>query len=212
MFRIELTDCGKSYNRKWLFKNLDVQFKSGETWAFLGANGSGKSTLALMLSAQVWPTEGKIKWENNGDIIEPTHVFSHISLASPAMELPGEFSLKELVELHGKVKKFNTAAPLDSILSFCEFNSKTADKPLANYSSGMLQRVKLALAAFSETPVLILDEPLTNLDKAGEKLFERMIQTLVKDRILVIASNREDEYKHCSRSLHINPDSSVVLN
>lgn len=212
MLNITLQDCGKSYNRKWLFRHLDISLSSGDTWAFLGANGSGKSTLSLMLSSQVWPVEGSITWELNGKSIPPEHVFSICALASPAMELPGEYNLKELVSLHGRAKPFKSGYGLEQMMELCGFDARTSQKPLISFSSGMLQRVKLALAAFSDTPLLILDEPLTNLDKAGEKVYTSILEQHTAGRLLVVASNREDEYRYCNRSLRIRPDASVALN
>lgn len=208
--RITLENCGKSYNRQWLFRNLSCTLQQGEKWAFLGSNGSGKSTLTLILAAQVWPTEGSIKWETQGKNIDPSQVFSHIALASPALELPEEFSLKEMVDMQGRLKPFSIVNPLEAIAQLCEFNAKTLVKPVANFSSGMKQRVKLCLAAMAQTPILVLDEPLTNLDKAGAVVFEKILENYTQNRLLVIASNRQDEYGICDKFLTIKSDGVVA--
>src|SRR5688572_5480355 len=104
--QIEFKNCGKSYHRNWLFRHLDATFALGEKWAFLGANGSGKSTLTLMLAAQVWPTEGDVLWNKDANKIESSSVFSVISLASPAMELPEEFSVSEIISMQSRAKPF----------------------------------------------------------------------------------------------------------
>jgi ABC-type multidrug transport system ATPase subunit len=209
--KISLQDCGKSFNRKWLFKDLNCTLEAGESWAFLGPNGSGKSTLCLLLAGQVWPTEGGINWEYNGKNIERNHIFSLIALASPAMELPEEFSLAEVIAMHGRVKPFSVADAQKELLELCGFAKGVLQKPILNFSSGMKQRVKLAIAAMSDTPLLLLDEPLTNLDKAGLDVYENIRKNYCTNRLVVVASNREDEYKNCSRSLRIMPDGSVAL-
>lgn len=208
---IELNNCGKSYNRQWLFRNVNCQLKTGEKWAFLGPNGSGKSTLSLMLAAQVWPTEGNIHWQTETGKMDAHKVFSQIALASPAMELPEEFSLTEIIEMHTRAKPFAVENPLQTMASLCGFDQKTLKKSVGNFSSGMKQRVKLCLAAFSKTPVLLLDEPLTNLDTAGNKVFEKIIDSYTHDRLLVIASNREDEYYACNKYIKIEPGGSVIV-
>lgn len=183
----------------------------GEKWAVLGSNGSGKSTLALMVAAQVWPTEGEVKWTQNDTEIDPQKVFSFVSLASPAMELQEEFTLNEIIEMHGRIKPFSSPNALEEIAELCKFDSVTCNKEVGNYSSGMLQRVKLCLAAFTDTPVLILDEPLSNLDGAGHELFEQILENFTQNRLLLIASNNEAEYRSCNRYLRLLAGGSVVV-
>lgn len=211
-FRISLSDCGKSFNRTWIFRNLTAEFKSGEKWAFLGANGSGKSTLSLLLAGQVIPSEGKVTHFINGVEIAQENVFSYVSLASPAMELPEEFSIEEVLDFHSSMKPMLMSNPAETLAELCQFTPKTMKKPISSFSSGMKQRVKLCIAVFSNTPVLVLDEPLTNLDQQGEILLNNLIENYTDKRLLIIASNRMDEYKYCNLSLTIQKDASVVLN
>lgn len=203
MMEITLNNCGKSYNRKWLFQNLNLTFKQNEKWAILGANGSGKSTIGLMLCGQVWPTEGSINTIINGKKIPQDQMFAYSSLASPAMELPGEFSLTEICNLQAKAKPFVVENTLDRIKEICGFDNKTANKPLYTFSSGMLQRVKLMLAAFANTPVLILDEPLSNLDDAGHQVYQTILDQYCNNRLLIVASNRLEEHAICPNQLTI---------
>ena len=78
-----------------------------------------------------------------------------------------------------------------------------ADKPIADYSSGMKQRVKLAQAIFSDTPVLLLDEPCSNLDQQGVGQYNSWIEQYSKDRLVIIASNDEREYHFCKERIRI---------
>jgi ABC-type multidrug transport system ATPase subunit len=70
-------------------------------------------------------------------------------------------------------------------------------KQIRYFSSGMKQRLKLAQAFFSNTPVLLLDEPCTNLDKEGVALYRSLLDNYTKDRIVIISSNDPVEYAHC---------------
>jgi ABC-type multidrug transport system ATPase subunit len=67
----------------------------------------------------------------------------------------------------------------------------------------MKQRVKLAQAIFADAPVLMLDEPCTNLDKAGIDLYNKMIQDFCKEKIIIIASNDPNEYSFCTNKINI---------
>lgn len=199
MFSIRIRQCGKSYNRKWLFRHIDLDMHTGEKWALLGPNGSGKSTFCLMLAGQVFPTEGSLQREFQGDPIDDTDTYKHVSLASPAMELPPEQNVLELMAFHKRMKPMRMAHPEAVLAEICNFDAGTMKNPIQNFSSGMKQRVKLCLAAFSDTPLLILDEPLSNLDAAGILLYDQILQEYTRDRLLVIASNREDEYAICDK-------------
>jgi ABC-type bacteriocin/lantibiotic exporter with double-glycine peptidase domain len=67
----------------------------------------------------------------------------------------------------------------------------------------MKQRLKLALAVFSDTPLLLLDEPLTNLDKTGEDFFQSLIEKHTSNRLVVVAGNREEEFSFCRKKIQI---------
>lgn len=209
--KVSFKDCGKSFNRQWLFRNVNCAFNVNEKWAFLGSNGSGKTTLTMLIAAQTWPTEGAIQWDYNNQTLQAAQAFSIVSLASPAMELPEEFNLKEIISSHAALKPFSIQNPLDALAELCEFDHKTLMKPIANFSSGMKQRVKLCLAAFTDTPILILDEPLTNLDKSGALVFQNILDNYTQNRLLIIASNREDEYGICNRFIQLSPGGHVEI-
>jgi ABC-type multidrug transport system ATPase subunit len=67
----------------------------------------------------------------------------------------------------------------------------------------MKQRVKLAQAIFSDTPFLLLDEPCTNLDEAGVKLYNQLINDYCKNRLVIVSSNDEIEYQFCNQRINI---------
>jgi ABC-type multidrug transport system ATPase subunit len=203
VFSIILKDCGKSFNRMWLFRSLNASFHSGEKWAILGPNGSGKSTLGLLLCGQLTPTEGEVEYVNNNVAVPPNNLHRFVSLTSPALELNEDMNTQEIFDLHHKLKPFQTENAAGVFASMAGFDDKTMRKPLTTFSSGMKQRVKLALATMSDTPLLILDEPFTNLDKDGEKFFYALTEKYAQNRLLMIASNREEEYAMCNRQINL---------
>ncbi len=68
----------------------------------------------------------------------------------------------------------------------------------------MKQRVKLAQCIFSDTAIVLLDEPCTNLDTEGIALYHRLINDHCKDRLVVVSSNDEVEYKFCRQKINIS--------
>ncbi len=214
--KIIFQDCGKNYHRTWLFRHLNLELELVDTkiplrLAVLGGNGSGKSTLTLLISGQIKPTEGSIEWlDIQSKSISSTEWYKQIALASPALELPEEFTLKEWFDFHQSVKGFAEGVTLDHLISVCGFSSNTKSKALLTFSSGMKQRVKLCMALMGTESLVILDEPLTNLDISGKKLYEDLLQTYLGNRALIVASNREDEYKaYCNQFLDVSQISAV---
>lgn len=200
MFSIRLSDCGKSFNRRWLFRQVSTEFHSGEQCAILGPNGSGKSTFTLMLAAQLLPTEGSCRWYDGDREISLDQVHHYVSLASPGMELPDEFSATELFRFHGRMKAMLTPDPLATFQELTGFDQATLRKPIGHFSSGMKQRLKLGLAIMTDAPVLILDEPFTNLDRSGETFVTDLLEQFGQNRLILVASNREAEYAFCNRT------------
>ena len=76
------------------------------------------------------------------------------------------------------------------------------NKQIRHFSSGMKQRLKLALAIFSEAPILLLDEPCSNLDKEGYALYHELINKYALHKLIIVGSNDTQEYDFCTK--HIN--------
>src|SRR5690606_36763966 len=77
------------------------------------------------------------------------------------------------------------------------------NKPLRHFSSGMKQRVKLALACCSAAPIVLLDEPTSNLDQAGTAWYLDLIDATKADRLLIVCSNQEREYGFCEDAIQV---------
>ena len=71
------------------------------------------------------------------------------------------------------------------------------------YSSGMKQRVKLAQAIFSDTPIILLDEPCTNLDETGYELYYSLVNQYCNNRLVIVSSNEKAEYSFCKKIINI---------
>jgi ABC-type multidrug transport system ATPase subunit len=199
---IHLQNVGKRYRLDWIFRGVDFSFKNGERYAILGPNGSGKSTLLKVLSGHLSPSKGSVSFEKQGQKIEPDVVYRQVSYAAPYIELIEEFTLEEALKFHAKLKPlmpgFNPAK-LYELLAL----PRTRTKEIRFFSSGMKQRVKLALAVCSDTPVLLLDEPATNLDLQGIEWYKNLIADYASDRLVVIASNDPHDGDFCPVHLKI---------
>jgi ABC-type multidrug transport system ATPase subunit len=197
--KIILSDAGKRFNREWIFRHFDYSFHSSRAYAITGANGSGKSTLLQFIAGALMPTEGKISYYVQHD--KPAQEFySLLSIAAPYLETIEEMTANEFFRFHHSFKPLLDSHSIPQILDRVGLR-EAADKQIRYYSSGMKQRVKLAQAFFSDTPVILLDEPTTNLDSHGVALYHELVQEYCGSRLLIVSSNDPLEYSFCKTVL-----------
>jgi ABC-type multidrug transport system, ATPase component len=200
--QIILKNIGRRFNRDWIFRGVDYTFNQGETYAILGSNGSGKSTLLAILNGSLAPSDGEINYTKGDDKIEVSEVFNYLSLAAPYLELIEEFSLSEMIDFHFKFKSYKPGIDKAAVIALLNLPGN-ANKLIKYFSSGMKQRLKLALAFCADTPVLMLDEPTSNLDAQGVEWYLNLVQQFAAGRLTVICSNQEHEYSFCQHRLSI---------
>lgn len=183
----------KRFNREWVFKNFTFEFHEGNTYAIVGPNGSGKSTLLQVLWGQVPPTSGTLTYRSKTETIPVEEISTKVSIATPYMDLIEELTLMELLTFHFKLKKIRNNIPLKELLKIMYLGG-AQDKYLGNFSSGMRQRVKLGLAFYTESDMIFLDEPGTNLDDHAFEWYIDQLKKLPKNSLVLIASNNPSEY------------------
>ena len=188
---------------------MDLELSVGNNYAILGANGSGKSTLLQVIAGNQLASEGKISYFSSKDPssalreISAEEIYTQLSLASPYLELIEEFTLDECVRFHGKFKKFrNGLGPAELIEA--AYLTEAKNKNIKDLSSGMKQRVRLALAILGDTPLLLLDEPCSNLDARGVEWYKKLVADNKADRLIIVCSNEQkDEYEFCEQQIRL---------
>ena len=200
---ITLQNIGRRFNRDWIFRGVDYTFNSGQAYAILGPNGSGKSTLLQVLNASLTPSAGTINYTFQDKSVEATEVFTHLSLAAPYLELIEEFTLTEMVDFHFKFKQYKPGIDKKELIGLLSL-AKSENKLIRYFSSGMKQRLKLILAFCADTPILMLDEPTSNLDTQGVDWYLGLVEQFAHNRLTIVCSNQEHEYSFCNERLSIS--------
>lgn len=200
--QVVVQNAGKRFNRDWIFRRLSFTFTSGQAYAITGPNGSGKSTFLQAVTGAVNITEGTIEYVENNTAVPSEGMHRYMAIAAPYLELIEEMTAKEFLAFHQTFKPFIEALSIDDILKQVEL-ADAADKQIRYYSSGMKQRVKLAQAIFSNVPVVLLDEPCTNLDASGYSLYHKLIEQHCTQRLVLVSSNDINEYDFCTTRLSI---------
>lgn len=203
---MRLFNTGKRFNREWIFRKCSYTFNSGKSYAITGPNGSGKSTLLQVIAGAILHNEGTIEFQRTTDhgpqTTDEAHHYRNISIAAPYLELIEEMTAKEMLEFHSGFKPLISTLSIEEILKTVGLEN-AIHKQIRYFSSGMKQRLKLAQAFFSDTPVLLLDEPTTNLDADGIALYQSLISYYTKHRLVIVSSNVKQEYDFCEEVIEI---------
>lgn len=201
--QITLNNVGKRFNREWIFRHCSYQFQQGKTYAITGSNGSGKSTLLQVVSGSLTHNEGTIDIKDRQQQkIAPELLYTNISIAAPYLELIEEMTAKEMLDFHAQFKPLTSTISIPEILQTVGLQN-AINKQIRYYSSGMKQRLKLAQAFFSDTNILLLDEPTTNLDADGTALYHHLIKNYTQNKLVIVSSNDKQEYDFCEEVIKI---------
>lgn len=200
---ISLTGAGKRFNRDWIFRKWDAEFTHVHSYVILGGNGSGKSTALRTLLGYAPLSEGKLTYRMDGADLPFAKAYRTMSFCSPYLELYEELTVKEMARFHFSLKAARPGIDPSDISDLIQLSS-AADRPVKHLSSGMKQRLRLGLALFSDTAVVFLDEPTSNLDRRGVHWYRDTVEHTIDQRLFIVASNQqEEEYFFCSQQIHI---------
>lgn len=202
LFTISLDNIGRRFNRDWIFRGVNYTFSAGGSYAILGPNGSGKSTLLQVINGSLGASSGKISYELDAQPLSVENIYQHLSLATPYLELIEDFSLNEMIDFHFKFKTYLPGINKAEMVELLNLKG-SANKLIKYFSSGMKQRLKLILAFCSDTAILMLDEPTSNLDTQGIDWYLSLVERFAKNRLTIVGSNQLHEYDFCSHRLQI---------
>jgi len=197
---ITLEQVSKRYAREWILKQFSYTFRAGVCYGIEGRNGSGKSTLLRLLSGHLSPTRGRLCFSHGQQPLKVEEIYPLLSYVGPYIDLLEELSLAEMLQFHFRCKPLRpglSVAALTQVLGL----EKAASRPISTFSSGMKQRVCLGLALWSDTPLLLLDEPTSTLDAEAAAWFQTQLAIHKTDRLVVIATNDPSDLQQCSERL-----------
>jgi ABC-type multidrug transport system ATPase subunit len=203
LISVQIDSLGKKFGSEWIFRNIFFEISPNDKVVVLGGNGSGKSTLLQILSGFVTPNEGAVSYSLNNIPVEESKLKDHVSFASPYLQLVDDFTLLEMVEHATVFKPFKNKLSVKDVIALIELDH-AKNKFVRQLSSGMRQRLKLGLAILADTPLLLLDEPVSNLDRDAINWYKSILQKYSEGRTIIVCSNNiEDEYFLCKRSLDV---------
>jgi ABC-type multidrug transport system ATPase subunit len=198
---IQLEGVGKKFYQRWLFRDIDHDFGAMPHLALVGPNGSGKSTLLRIIAGQLAASEGRVRCTYRTLPLSLSQLYAHLSWSGPYIEPYPELTLREHLDLHFRFRRCLLPDHRD-LIDLLDLQAHR-DKPLLRYSSGMLQRVKVGTALFTQANLLLLDEPTSNMDPGNAARMLSLIKAYTQDRLFVLASNLDREYEPFERIIRL---------
>ncbi len=186
---IQISELSKAFGRSEVVRNLSVRINEGEVFSFLGPNGSGKTTTLKCLVGLIKPNSGKILVDGVDIIENPRKARESMSYLPQRVAIPDNLTSREVLAFYCWLRKLPEGR-IEETLAATQFNfNGFADKQAATLSGGMLQRLGLAIASLPDVPILVLDEPMVNLDPEGTILFRKFLVGLKRQGKTILFSS-----------------------
>lgn len=194
-----VNQVSKEFGRRSVFNNVSLSIGGGTCFGIFGANGSGKSTLLQIIGGIQRASSGSVQFSTNGIVVSASDLPFQCGLVAPYLRIYEEFSPIELMHIHARLRgRVLLEQEANVVLKRVGIYGRRSD-PIRDFSSGLLQRVLLALAVHLSPPLLLLDEPSVTMDADGRACVENEIQLHTSSGgIVILASNDEKEKMICT--------------
>ena len=170
---ISVQHLTKRFGKFTAVDGVSLEIKEGEIFALLGPNGSGKTTTMKSLVGLVKPTSGKILLNGIDVQMHPKEAKMAASYLPQRVVFPENLTAREIVRFFARLRGV-PQTKADEVLEKARFNG-FSDKPVSEFSGGMIQRLGLAVISLPNAQILLLDEPTASLDPQGVKRFREFV-------------------------------------
>jgi heme exporter protein A len=201
-FELRAEKLTQKFNNRRVWRDIALSVKNGETLGITGNNGSGKTTLLRALAGLLTPTSGTITCVVDGNNIPNDEIVRYVGFVAPYLTLYEEFTPLELMHFLAQMRGDTfSSTRADELLQQFQLTERR-NEAMRSFSSGMKQRCKYLCALQHKPPLLILDEPMTNLDATGIETVEEAIKAhQTSHGALLIATNDARDLGLCSSTL-----------
>jgi heme exporter protein A len=187
---VEFRGVSKRFGNRSVLTAVSGTLQPGRVLVVAGPNGAGKSTLLNILAGLLRPSRGDVVYHAGDGPLPRARWFEHIGMASPDMSVYEELSAIENLSFFARLRGLHLdQATMSRLLEGLGLPPREHARPVATYSSGMKQRVKLAQAVLHEPPVLLLDEPSSNLDEGGHEIVADLVARFRQRAAVAVATN-----------------------
>jgi heme exporter protein A len=187
---VEFKGVGKRFGNRSALAAVSGTLRQGQVLVVAGPNGSGKSTLLNILAGLLRPSRGEVVYRDGDGPLPRARWFERLGMAAPDMSVYEELSAVENLRFFARLRGLHREeAALRALLEELGLPPREQTRAVGTYSSGMKQRVKLAQAVLHEPPVLLLDEPSSNLDESGHEVVAALVARFRERAAVAVATN-----------------------
>ena len=194
MISLSLSNIKKFFNNRKVIDNISLDLSSPFCLGITGKNGAGKSTLIKIIAGVLEPSYGKVEYKLGNKKTTLSQLLPKIGFAAPYLNLYDEFTALENIIIYDEIRGLRKKeADYSEILKKIDLFERRRDL-LKTFSSGMKQRLKIAVAISNNPSLLLLDEPSQNLDESGIQMVHDVVNEYKKKSIVIVCSNDKNDY------------------
>jgi ABC-2 type transport system ATP-binding protein len=187
---VEARGLVKRYGELTAVDNVDLSVQTGDVYGYLGPNGAGKTTSLRMLLGLIRPDEGNAKLFGRDPLIDGARALDGVAGFVEAPQFYPYFTGRKNLELLAAFDGNGARGRIDEVLELVELLDRAGDR-VGGYSHGMRQRLGIAGALLRQPRLLLLDEPATGLDPAGNRDMRELVRRLASEGITVVLSSHQ---------------------
>ena len=206
--KLEIQNISFSYLENKLFDRFSYKFEIGKIYGLVGESGSGKSTLLKIIMGFISPNSGKItingiplknSWLQNVAYVSQNSIIVNASIGE---NIDNTYNLndKNKDEIISLLESLGLSSYLKEINY--DLNHKLT-KNGSNISGGQLQRISIARALFTKSPLIIFDEATSSLDDLNQKIIMKILKKSSTNKIVIISTHRKETLGFCDKIIEI---------
>lgn len=208
---LELCNISKKYKEKIALNDVSLKLDNG-IYGLLGPNGAGKSTLMNIITGNLEPTEGTIKWEGKEVKELGSNYRSLLGYAPQQQGMYETFSGRRFLSYMATLKgipKSSMEDEINRVLLYVNMVEKSNQK-IGTYSGGMKQRILIAQAIIGNPKLVILDEPTAGLDPKERVRIRERIAELSKDKIILVSTHVVSDIESIAKKIILIKTGKII--
>ena len=208
---LELCNISKKYKEKNALNDVSLKLDNG-IYGLLGPNGAGKSTLMNIITGNLEPTEGTIKWDGKEVKELGSNYRSLLGYAPQQQGMYETFSGRRFLSYIATLKGISQSSMEDEInrvLLYVNMVEKSNQK-IGTYSGGMKQRILIAQAIIGNPKLVILDEPTAGLDPKERVRIRERIAELSKDKIILVSTHVVSDIESIAKKIILIKTGKII--
>ena len=202
---VRTTGLGKRFGRQWALAHCDLAVKSGETVLLAGANGSGKTTLLRLIAGLYKPTQGELRIFGHDPQQERLTCRKTLTLVGHEHYLYSQLTALETLQVWARLGRVSKSVDeLLEMLDEVDLRHRSGYR-VGGFSAGMKKRLTMVRTKLEEPELVLLDEPFSALDTAGQHLVEEWVREFrTAGKTVIFAShNLPRAARLCERAIFL---------